>query len=145
MKKYLLTLLVFLVLLAASCSVPEAGVKPKVVKPDGDKSTVTGRVVDADSGQPVDTIVRLAQVYRQEDSPGAYVLDEGNSPGTFTDADGYFIIENVPPIEYVIVIGYTDVYLGYEVIPTADGKPKVFQFEAGQILDVGEVTVTLDR
>ena len=44
--------------------------------------TVQGRVVDAETGQPL---------------PGAHVFLNGSTLGTITDADGRYRLDNLPP------------------------------------------------
>jgi len=132
-----------------SCSInAESTLQPQVVPqvtppntPEASKATVIGRVLDEKSGEPLaDTIIRLALVVRQG-GEGAYVLDVAFSPDALTDKDGYFIIENLDPQECVIIVG--DVYSTYKVITGEDQKPKPWKVEAGKILDVGTLKVSL--
>jgi hypothetical protein len=93
------------------------------------------------TGVPMaDTLVRLAEVVRSGDE-GAYVLDQAFSPGARTDNDGYFIFENIPAMEYVLIVG--DVQHSFKVIENEDKKPRVWNALADQILDVGVLKVTL--
>ena len=81
-------------------------------------------------------IVRLAEVFREGDK-GTFILDIAFSPGTRTDEAGYFILENIPAMEYVLVIG--DYYQAYDIIEEGStGIAKVWNAEAGKILDMGE-------
>ena len=110
-------------------------------QPEAGMATVTGRVISEESGLPLaDTVVRLAEVVRQEEK-GAYVLDVAFSPGTDSDGEGFFILENVDPLEYVIVVG--DVYEEYKVMADEDGKAKTWTTVEDQILNVGELIVDL--
>lgn len=91
----------------ASCTINTQDMNNPLVtppaQPEPGMATVTGRVISENSGLPLsDTIVRLAEVVRQEDE-GAYVLDVAFSPGTDSDGEGFFIFENVDAYEYVIV------------------------------------------
>ena len=110
-------------------------------KPEEGMATVTGRIISESSGLPLsDTIVRLAEVVRQEDE-GAYVLDVAFSPGTDSDGEGFFIFENVDALEYVIVVG--DVYEEYKVMADEDGKARTWITIKDEILNVGELIIDL--
>ncbi len=61
----------------------------------GTTGKITGRVVDAETGEPL---------------VGANVVVEGTRMGAATDLDGYYIILNVPPGEYTLVVSY----VGYQ-------------------------------
>jgi hypothetical protein len=114
-----------------------------VPKPQAGKATIVGRVIVRTSKEPVASVaVRLAQVYREEGGDdGAFALDDAFSPGGVTDPEGHFRIENVEANEYVIVVG--DVRTQYEIIPDSSGKPRVWDLEADQILDTGDIAVDL--
>ena len=104
---------------------------------------VTGIAVSKKTGGVLaNTVVRLAEVVRQEDQ-AAFVLDTAFSPGTITDADGKFAFVNIPPMEYVIVIGNVEVYQGYEILQDETGQATVYVVTAGEILDVGSLEVNI--
>lgn len=83
-------------------------------------------------------LVRLAEVYRQEDQ-GAYVLDNANSPGAYTDDNGFFVIPDISPGEYVLVIG--DPMVSYTIVADKNGLAKVWSAEKDKISDLGTVQV----
>lgn len=92
----------------------------------------------------MNVIVRLANVARDaEGKGGAYILDIGRSPGTYTDDYGYFSIANFDPGDYVIVIGDIEVPDLYEVIQESNGDAKVWSFPADQVTDVGVLSVSV--
>lgn len=106
------------------------------------KVTVIGRVISL-SNQPISQIaVWLAQVIRQGEG-GIYVLDSRASPGVYTNEEGIFMISNVDPGEYVIVIGDPEGL--YEIITESSGKAKVWNIPSDQIFDIGELKVSLPR
>jgi hypothetical protein len=112
-------------------------------QPETGKATVTGKVFSLKTNAPLaNMVVRLAEVHR-EGERGAFLLDTAFSPGDITDEQGYFIFENVEPGEFVLVVGDVEVYKGYVIIPESSGKPRVYEFEADKIQDVGELTVDL--
>lgn len=139
----------FCLILLAACSgiaSPTATLTPTPTYAalSADKTTVTGRVVNT-SGEPYQNLtVRLAEVYYATDNPeqGAYVLDAAFSPGGVTDQNGYFIIPEINPMDYVLVLGSPDA--AYKIIENEVGKAKVWHTEAGQILDMGEISLDFD-
>jgi hypothetical protein len=143
-NRFLRTLTLLPAFLLAACSMGTTTEAPKVTPPnlpEKEKATVIGRAVDEGTQAPLaNTIIRLAEVYGSGDD-GAYVLDSYFSPGATTDANGYFIMENIPPIGYVVVVG--DVFDVYKIVQTEEGKPKVWSTQAGEVLDVGTLAVSL--
>ena len=136
----------FIIILLVSCDMASSrNENPKFTipaNPEKGKATLVGRILSSVGGKPMGSIVvRLAEVVRQGEE-GAYVLDEAFSPGVRTDADGYFIFENVDVKEYVIIVG--DVYDQYRVISGEDKKAKVWNTIDGNVLDVGELRVDLN-
>jgi len=153
--KLIAFLLILLILTLSACAQP-AIVAPTITvaptttqtelqksTPDTGKATVIGKVVSLRDGLPMaNTVVRLAEVYRQGDE-GAFVLDGAYSPGDITDEQGSFTIENVDAKEYVIVVG--DVYDKYQIIAEPNDEAKVFLAVEDEILDVGELQVDLTK
>lgn len=141
--KYLLMLLVVLLLSLTACSGGANTKKPVVANPEAGKASVTGRVLSKDGKQPIaNTPIRLAEVYRGENATdGAYLLDEAFSPSGLTDENGYFSIPDITAGEYVIVVG--DAGGKYTIIMDENNKAKVWNAVADQILDTGDLVVTL--
>lgn len=145
----ILLISLFCLALLAACNAintptPTLTPTPTQLAPAADKTTVMGRVVNT-SGQPYkDLIIRLAEVYYATDDPtqGAYVLDTAFSPGGITNQDGYFIIPDINPMDYVLVLGSPDA--AYKIIENEEGKAKVWHTEAGKILDMGEISLDFD-
>ena len=109
--------------------------------PEEQKATVTGFVFSTATNKPYPkAAVWLAEVYRQGGN-GVYVLDHAFSPAVYADEQGYFTIANVDPKEYVIVVG--DPEGTYVVIPDDSGRARVWQTDPGEILDVGQLNVSL--
>jgi hypothetical protein len=148
MKKTALFLMMALILLILTACQPSPTIQtqsepPTVPTPEPGSSSVAGRVLAlADQSPMPDTIVRLAEVHRDGDQ-GAYVLDMAFSPGTRTDANGYFVFPSVEAREYVIIVG--DVEWLYDVISEADGLPKVWQADPNQVLSTGDLLVELSN
>lgn len=117
---------------------------PNIPTSNSDKAVFAGRVVDM-SGTPISNLqLRLAEVYRSEDesSDGAYILDTAFSPGAISDENGYFVFSNIEPMEYVLVLGNPEKV--YEIITDESGKAKVWETEANQVLDIGELKTDFD-
>jgi len=113
-----------------------------IQKPQSGKATVTGKVISTISNEPLAESVWLAAVTRQGDQ-GAYVLNATSSPSIYADENGVFVLANVDPREYVIIVGNPE---GQNVvIPDSSGKPKVWDIKADQVFDTGELKVKLSK
>jgi hypothetical protein len=84
----------------------------------------------------------LAEVVRDDDGEGVYVLDLAFSPGAMTDEMGIFVFENVDAIEYVIVVG--DIESIHEIISDESGIPRTWNAQPDEILQVGDLFVLLE-
>jgi hypothetical protein len=112
--------------------------------PEPGKAAVTGRVMHEDGYPMKDTIIRLGAVVKgSKGLGGSFILDLANSPGTVTDSNGDFLIENFDGGEYVIVVGDVEATGIYEIISEPSGKAKTWTFPADQITDVGVITVKI--
>ncbi|RQW04622.1 TonB-dependent receptor [candidate division KSB1 bacterium] len=99
----------------------------------GTTGKITGYVTDADTQEPL---------------PGANVLIEGTSLGDATDVNGYYVIVNLPPGHYTLIVsmmGYTrqrieNVDVDIDMTTTIDVSLSTTVLEAGQ-----EVTIVAER
>lgn len=110
--------------------------------PEEGKASIAGYVVNR-NGDPVkNTPVRLAEVYRESEASekGAFLLDLAFSPGGTTDEKGFFIISNIEPKEYVIVVGNVE-NNHYVIVADSNGRPKVWKLVKNQLLEVGTLRV----
>lgn len=145
--KRLLSSLIFFIFLVSACN--QEGITSSRITPfaslQPDKTVVVGRVVSSGDKSPyANLIVRLAEIHYEENGQGGvFVMDEGLSPGTRTDNNGNFVIENVPPMEYAIVVGYSSGQ--YVVIRKNNGNVQIWLAEAGRILDVGVLEIELNQ
>ena len=150
MNRKLITLCSLLLLLLSSCSKGVSTINPEVLptvtpppSPETGKATTIGQIKHQDGSPFSDVIVRLANVARDaEGKGGAYILDIARSPSTYSDAYGYFIIQNIDPGEYVVVIGDVEIPQLYEVVQESNGDAKVWSFPTDQVTDVGVLTVS---
>lgn len=107
--------------------------------PNPTEGIVSGTLVDMD-GKPIQNIpVRMAQVYRQGEE-GAFVLDTAHSPSSITSSKGDFILTNIPPAEYFLVIG-TPEDNNYIVYQDKDGKPVSYIIKAGELVEIQKIKV----
>src|SRR6056297_2909852 len=98
----------------------------------GNTGKISGRVTDAQSGQPL---------------PGCNILVEGTYYGAATDVDGNYFILNIPPGTYTLrfmMIGYgqlriTDIKVKVDFTTDVDASMTV------EALQAGEVTVVAER
>ena len=144
-------LLLSLVFISACSKTTPSAINPEVLvtvtpppQPEAGKSTISGQVMHT-AGYPVaNTVIRLAEVARgAEGKGGAFILDVARSPGTITDVNGYFVIQNVKAGEYVIVVGDVEATGIYEIIPENETEAKVYNLPADQITNVGIITVSI--
>jgi hypothetical protein len=149
MMKKIVYLILFFCILAISVSAcgnrsvtSSSGNPATIQKPQSGKATVTGKVISTISNKPLATIVWLAEVTRQGDQ-GAYVLNAASSPSIYANANGVFVLTNVAPREYVIIVGNPESQ--NEVIKDSSGKPKVWNIVADQVIDTGELRVALTK
>jgi hypothetical protein len=128
---------------ASNSPTPFSPATPTAIKqPEPGKAMVTGKIISTITNKPLETAVWLAEVHRQGDQ-GAYVLNAVTSPGIYADENGIFVLLNISPQEYVIVVGELEGQ--NEVIKDSSGKPKVWNIPADQIFDTGELRVGLTK
>lgn len=114
---------------------------PNVPQPPAGKSVVVGQVKTNTDQSPVgNQPVYLAQVYWDaEHTKAAFALDIARSPATTSDEQGFFILNDIPPAEYVLVVG--DFYGENDVVKEANGDARVYKPDADKPLNVGVVQV----
>jgi len=140
-----------LILIFSACTLTACGIQnpltmlnapTPVQNPNPGKATVTGKVISTITKKPLKTTVWLAEVYRH-DNEAIYLFDSVNTINVFSDQNGLFVISNVDPKEYVIIVGNPE---GKdEVIEDQAGNPKVWKIPAGQIFNTGELKVGLTK
>jgi hypothetical protein len=144
-------LLIFLVFISGCSKSTATAINPEVVStstpppsPESGKATIVGQVMHQDGHAMSNTIVRLADVARgAEGKGGAYILDIARSPGSITDENGRFIVQNVKAGEYVLVVGDIELTGIYEIIKESNGQAKVWTLPTDQVTDVGVLVVSI--
>jgi hypothetical protein len=144
-------LLIFIVVITGCSKATPTSINPEVLStttpppsPESGMATIIGQVMHQDGYAMSSTIIRLADVARgAEGKGGAYILDIARSPGTITDENGRFIIQNVKAGEYVLVVGDIELTGIYEIIKESDGQAKVWTLPTDQVTDVGVLVVSI--
>ncbi len=122
---------------------PLTPIAPMVDYPlvEADKTTVVGLVRSQNTNQPMtNTTIRLAKIFREQGET-IFVLDGADSPGAITNDQGIYVFANIPVEEYVMVVG--DVFGQHVIIPDESGKVRIWQTQAGEVVDMGEVVADL--
>ncbi len=128
-----------------ACAAPAPGplevAGTPIPTPQAGKAVAIGQVLSETTGNPLgDTIIRLAEVYRQG-GEGAFVLDGARSPGAITDDQGRFLIPDIEPVEYVVIVG--DVFGEYVILAQPSGEARVWTAEENAVLDLGVLEADL--
>lgn len=140
-----LTMLILGTLVACSAKSPvNTGDLAKTVTVLPNKSAVVGQIISSTDNKPLaNTSIRLCQVFWDAEHKNAtFVLEGATSPGAITLDDGTFIINDVTPREYVILIG--DVTEKYDIIKENPDTAKIFNLSQGQVVDLGVLEANLN-
>jgi hypothetical protein len=118
--------------------VPPADLAP--LTPEPGMGGIRGLIVASPpewGGQEI-TVYLAAYYAGSEGQGGFFALEPSQAPQTSVTASGAFQMGNVPPRQYVVVIGP-----GPEeaLAIQENAAPKVFEVIAGEILDLGEVRI----
>jgi hypothetical protein len=119
---------------------------PVPTQPDPAKATLTGVVLsrkENGSKALAGTAVRLARVYWNADkTDGAFVLEGATSPSTGSKDDGSFMLTDVPPGDYVIVVG--DPEARNSIVQEPTGRARIITLQPGQTLDIGNLELRME-
>jgi len=109
---------------------------------------VKGRLISLPLNGPLaDAVVRLAEVYCPDELAAdadkseacIWALDNSFSPSTFTDDNGDFVFTEVPPRDYVLLVG--DMITRYAMLKDRANKPLMWAVPADQAIDIGEYQI----
>lgn len=115
-----------------------------VPTPEAGQAVVTGYIYSTQTqGYLVNAPVLLAEVYRNEEQDGAFVLDTASSPYAATDEYGRFIFTGIEGREYVVVVGSVEVNQ-YEILADSAGTAVIWDVKPGEVFDAGEVHVDIE-
>lgn len=130
-----------------SASAPEAAdytmAQPEIPESKADMGTVVGRLVSSTTDVALNhEIVRLAEVECPEDvaqeskrTECVWMLSNAFSPSTFTDENGFFVFNDVPPRDYVVIVGDM---MNKNTKLADDGGPFMWAAVENKITDIGE-------
>jgi hypothetical protein len=114
-------------------------------EPEAGKATVVGLARSEETGEPLsNTQVWLGMVRSSEDGTSrAFAIDGARSPFDFTNEEGVFVLSNVDPDSYVLMIG--DPYQSNHVIREEENPEdaRVWEIPADEVYDIGEWRVDL--
>jgi hypothetical protein len=114
--------------------------------PEEGKTTVVGRAVSEETGEPLtDTEIWLAEVHESDDGTSkAFAINEARSPFDFTDESGVFVMSNIEPDEYVLMIGSP--YFQHYVIREEGNidNARLWNLPPNEVYNIGEWYVTLE-
>lgn len=115
--------------------------QPPTPKNKAGTGAIVGRLLSKATGQPLNqAIVRLADVVcpskvQDKHKECISALDTAQSPGTFTDANGYFVFANLEPHDYVVMMSN----MMNELTKIKDESgPIIWTVTADKVLNIGE-------
>lgn len=106
-----------------------------IPEPSKDAGVVTGKIINLETKEPMPfQTVYLGVMVFLTPAPGyTYHIYENSSPHTMTDVNGTFVLDNVPPGDYIILV-WTP--FGAYVIHDNQGE-KIVKSRASRLLDLG--------
>jgi hypothetical protein len=110
--------------------------------PDLDYATVTGQLVRAKNGEPVQgVVVFLEKTTEDHKVPQVLYAPPNEQPSTRTNERGVFVISDVPVDEYVVIL-FSPPY-SPQVVTQPDGdQVMLINAKVGEVVNVGTVRVT---
>jgi len=132
-----------LVLLLAACTAPASqAANPQdasLPTPESGKGAIAGQLLSAAERWPDEEIIVYAASYAPVDGGGGmFTLEPYLAPQAVAAADGSFHINNIPPGDYVLVVG-PEPARGHLVVGDND-QTRVFTVTT-EILQAGELTI----
>jgi len=151
MKRYALitiSIVSFVVLWSSCRSTPSNLVSTSVLSPlvtplsptiDVSRGAILGYIDLKNASWSRETLyIYAAPFYPTDGEQGFFILEPTIHPYGPVYRDGYFVINNVPPGKYVLVVG--PAAESAVAIRNPKGAVRIFTVEAGRILNVGVVT-----
>ena len=143
MKKRFLSpyiwLLIAIVSLTGCATTAPAMPTPNVPIQAG-KALLRGRLLTPQGAVIANRAVHLAPIYGEGDQL-AYVFDSATGIGSVTDANGGFVMVNIPPGRYVFLVVVSE-GLTAALLDKA-GNEKIWELNADQLQDIGDAKVNL--
>ncbi len=104
------------------------------------KALLRGRLLNPQGVVIANRAVHLAPIYGEGDQL-AYVFDAATGIGSVTDANGGFVMVNIPPGRYVFLVVVSE-GLTAALLDKA-GNEKIWELKADQLQDLGDAKVNL--
>jgi hypothetical protein len=143
MKRHFLSpyiwLLIVIVSLSGCAATAPAMPTPNVPIQAG-KALLRGRLLTPQGAVIANRAVHLAPIYGEGDQL-AYVFDSATGIGSVTDANGAFVMVNIPPGRYVFLVVVSE-GLTAALLDDA-GNEKIWELKADQLQDLGDAKVNL--
>jgi|YNPNPStandDraft_1061719.scaffolds.fasta_scaffold05263_7 hypothetical protein len=153
MRKYILVAVISLIIpiLCSSCGSPSGLAGTSALSTLSPVATPLSPVTDTNSGAIFgrlnlenlpwgerELFIYAAPFYPTDGDGGFFILDPSMHPSGPVYYDGSFVINNVPPGKYVLVVGPTP----EDAVAIRDpkGTVRIFAVEAGQVLYVESLT-----
>ena len=107
----------------------------------GNNGGMTGIIQNSNGAFQPGTRVYFAEHSRHPDGWGVFALDTAVTKYVLIDPEGVFQAPDLPPGEYVLVVGIEPE--NSYIISDGAGEAKIYTVQAGEILDIGLEEVTL--
>lgn len=121
-----------------------AGTAPAMPTPNAPiqagNALLRGRLLNSQGMVIANRAVHLAPIYGEGDQQ-AYVFDSSTGVGSVTDANGGFVMVNIPPGRYVFLVVVSE-GLTAALLDKA-GNEKIWDLKADQLQDIGDAKVNL--
>ena len=138
LSAYIWLLSVCVVLVGCASAMP-AMPTPNVPIQAG-KALLRGRLLTPQGAVIANRAIHLAPIYGEGDQL-AYVFDAATGIGSVTDANGAFVMVNIPPGRYVFLVVVSEGLTA--ALLDKSGTEKIWDFKADQLQDIGDAKVNL--
>lgn len=113
---------------------------PTFIKPKEGTGGMRGVIANLEAFWKDRTVYVFAAEYvGNEQGEGIYVLEPSIHPYTTIDTGGFFQITDMPPGEYVLVVGPSP---EEAIVIRKDAKAIIYKVAAGDITDVGAINLS---
>jgi hypothetical protein len=143
MKRRFLSPYIWLLLVIVSlsgCAATAPAMPTPNVPVQAGKALLRGRLLTPQGAVIANRAVHLAPIYGEGDQL-AYVFDAATGVGSVTDANGGFVMVNIPPGRYVFLVVVSE-GLTAALLDNA-GNEKIWELKADQLQDLGDAKVNL--
>jgi len=108
---------------------------------------VYGQIIGKKNQPLKDMRVRLGEILKLTGPEGGELVtsDRYRSPQAITNENGYFIIENISPNKYGIVVDNPDEDAPFFISELSGKKLKVVEIKAESVLRIGQLQIPIDN